>query len=328
MESPQTIMTEVMNFMKSRVVLTASELDLFTKLDEKPLAAIEMAEMYSFNLKGLTRLLDCLVAFGFVKKEDNRYSNAEKGAFFSSRHSETILPMVLHFNRLWDTWGSLTEIVKGKADKRCKVIKGSDKKSREAFIGAMHVIGRTLSSEIASSFDVSRFERMLDIGGASGTYTMAFLSKNPKMEAVLYDLKEVIPLAKKRLESEGFLHRVILVAGDFYKDELPEGCDLALLSAIIHQNSAEENLELYKKIFIVLRPGGTLLIRDHIMDESRTNPPSGALFAINMLVNTMGGDTYTFAEVRDTLKKTGFVDIKLLRTGEKMDCLVEAKKPV
>ncbi len=327
MENPQAVMAEIMNFMRSRVVLTASELDLFTKLDEKHLTAIEIADRCSFNLKGLTRVLDCLVTFGFLKKEDNRYYNTEKGTFFSSRHSATILPMVLHFNKLWDTWGSLTEIVNGKADRKFTVIKGSDRKSREAFIGAMHVIGRTLSSEIAGALDISSFERMLDIGGASGTYTMAFLARNPKMEAILFDLKEIIPLAKKRLKSEGFLPRVTLVAGDFYTDKLPEGCDLALLSAIIHQNSTEQNLELYKKIFVVLKPEGTLIIRDHIMDASRTNPPSGALFAINMLVNTHGGDTYTLVEVEDTLKEAGFVDVKLVRTGEAMDCLVEAKKP-
>ncbi|MEI6154011.1 MAG: methyltransferase [Deltaproteobacteria bacterium] len=326
MENPQAIMTEAMNFMKSRVVLTSAELDLFTKLDEKPLTAAEIAERDKFNLKGLTRVLDCLAALGFVKKEGNCYFNTEKGALFSSRHSETMLPMVLHFNRLWDNWGSLTDTVKGKTGRRNRVIKGLDKKGREAFIGAMHVIGRTLSKEIADSYNAGRFDCLLDIGGASGTYTMAFLSKNPKMKAVLYDLKEVIPLAKKRLESEGFLHRVTLAAGDFYKDELPEGCDLAVLSAIIHQNSPEENIALYKKIYRALRHGGVLLIRDHIMDESRTSPTPGALFAINMLVNTMGGDTYTFAEVRDTLKKAGFVDIKLLRNGEKMDCLVEAVK--
>lgn len=327
MESPQAVMAEIMNFMRSRVTLTASELDLFTKLDEKPLTASEIAERYRFNLKALTRVLDCLVTFGLIRKDDNRYSNTEKGAFFSSRHPQTVLPMVLHFNKLWDTWGSLTEIVKGKKGRKFTVIKGSNKKSREAFIGAMHVIGRTISSDIAGALDISRFERLLDIGGASGTYTMAFLSRNPKMEAILFDLKEVIPFAKKRLKSEGFLNRVKLVAGDFYSDKLPEGCDLALLSAIIHQNSNEENLRLYKKIFTALKPGGTLLIRDHVMDASRTNPPPGALFAINMLVNTRGGDTYTLTEVEDALKEAGFVDIRLIREGVAMDCLVEAKKP-
>ncbi len=326
MENAQTIMTEIMSFMKSRVILTASELDLFTKLDETPLTAKEIAERHDFNLKGLTRVLDCLATFGFIIKEDGRYCNSEKGAFFSSRHPETILPMSLHFNRLWNTWGSLTDSVRNKKGKRHNFIAKLNKKDREAFIGAMHVIGGTLSKDIADFYHAERFECLLDIGGASGTYTMAFLKKNPKMKAILFDLKEVIPIAKKRLAKDGFLGRVKLVAGDFYIDKLPDGCDLALLSAIIHQNSPAENIALYKKIYNALKPGGALLIRDHIMDESRTLPSTGALFAINMLVNTAGGDTYTFDEVEDTLKKAGFTDIRLLRTGEKMDCLVEAFK--
>ena len=117
-----------------------------------------------------------------------------------------------------------------------------------------------------------------------------------------------------------------LVAGDFYLDELPTGCDLALLSAIIHQNSPQENLDLYGKIHRALLPGGVLLIRDHIMDEARLNPPAGAMFAINMLVNTRGGDTYTFPEVKETLEAAGFGEVKWIRSGERMDSMVEARK--
>jgi hypothetical protein len=134
-------------------------------------------------------------------------------------------------------------------------------------------------------------------------------------------------MAGKRLAEEGIENRVDLVVGDFYKDELPKGCDLVLLSAIIHQNSPEENLDLYSKIHNALEPGGTVLIRDHIMDESRTQPPAGAMFAINMLVNTRGGDTYTFEEVKEGLEKAGFADVKQVRSGEGMDCLVEGRKP-
>ena len=110
-------------------------------------------------------------------------------------------------------------------------------------------------------------------------------------------------------------------------DDLPSGCDIALLSAIIHQNSPQQNVELYRKIYHALDSGGTLIIRDHIMDESRTDPPAGALFALNMLVNTQAGDTYTFREVKDTLKSAGFVEVNLVKSGKEMDCLVEAKKP-
>ncbi len=118
------------------------------------------------------------------------------------------------------------------------------------------------------------------------------------------------------MEAEGLTDRVDLAAGDYNEDAIPSGCDLALLSAIIHQNSLTENHNLFAKIFAVLDPGGVLLIRDFIMDFSRTKPITGALFALNMLINTAGGDTYTFAEVSETLQKTGFINVELLRGGD------------
>jgi ubiquinone/menaquinone biosynthesis C-methylase UbiE len=236
--------------------------------------------------------------------------------------------MLLHMNNMWDNWAQLTETVRqGKNPSLKSVIDAKDEGITRAFIGAMHVIGRSLSREIASSYDLSRFKRLLDLGGGSGTYSIAFLERNPNMTAVIFDLPDVISLAVERLKDEGFFERVTLVAGDFYKDELPAGCDLALLSAIIHQNSPQENLDLYKKIYRALAPGGMLLIRDHVMDESRTKPPAGALFAINMLVATAGGDTYTFKNIKDTLEQAGFQVVKQVRSGERMDCLVEARKP-
>ena len=190
----------------------------------------------------------------------------------------------------------------------------------------MHVVGKDLAEEIAKDYDLSPYKKLLDIGGASGTYTMAFLSQNPAMRAVIFDFAPVLALAKKRLSEAGFQDRVELVAGDFYQDELPGGCDLALLSAIIHQNSPEQNIALYKKIYRALVPGGVVLIRDHIMDDSRTRPPAGAMFALNMLVNTSAGDTYTFREVKETLEAAGFGDVEQVRTGERMDCLVQGRK--
>jgi ubiquinone/menaquinone biosynthesis C-methylase UbiE len=203
-----------------------------------------------------------------------------------------------------------------------------DEQGRKAFIGAMHVAGRGLSMQIAAAYDLSRFSRLLDIGGGSGTYTIAFLKKNPDLRAVLFDLPAVIAMAEERISAEGLRDRVELAPGDFYEDELPKGCDLALLSAIIHQNSSQENIQLYRKILRALEPGGTILIRDHIMDESRTTPPAGAMFALNMLVNTPSGDTYTFREIKETLEEAGFRDVKWARTGERMDGLVEARKPL
>ena len=320
------VLDDVRGFLKGRVILTAAELDLFTRLEEERATAEDLAKGLECDRRSLTRLLDCLVALQLLSKQDGIYQNTERGALLSSEHPETELPMVLHLSGLWESWGGLTETVKTGTNPKRKPVTERGKDSLKAFIGAMHVVGRTLSLEIADSYNLAPFERLLDIGGATGTYTIAFLEKNLEMTAVLFDLPDVIPWAEERLGAEGLLERVECVAGDFYKDELPPGCDLVLLSAIIHQNSPEQNLALYRKIHRAILPGGTVLIRDHVMDPARTHPPQGTLFALNMLVNTEGGDTYTFAEIKETLEEAGFGDVRLVRKGEHMDCLVEARK--
>ncbi len=328
MKSKPDIVSEVRSFMKSRVVLSASELDFFSKLDGNFMSAADVAESLGLDQKGTTRLLDCLVTFDLLEKENNRYHTTEKGSYLSSKHPESVLPMINHMNAIWDNWSCLTDIVKNGTHPNIRpVVDSNARKDRSAFIGAMHVAARRISKKIAESYDLSPFQKLLDIGGGSGAYTIAFLEKNPKLNAVIFDLEAVIPLTKENIAENGLQGRVGFVPGNFYEDDLPEGCDLALLSAIIHQNSPDQNLALYRKIFHVLVPGGRLIIRDHIMDESRTHPPAGALFALNMLVNTPAGDTYTFKEVADTLQTAGFTDIKLVLSGKEMDCLVEAVKP-
>jgi hypothetical protein len=322
----EMVMAEVTAFMRSRIVLTAAELDLFTYLDGKPGTASGLAHERGLDVRATTRILDCLCVMELLAKTDDIYRVTAKGVFLSSHHPETVLPMVLHMTHVWHAWSGLTEIVrKGSGSQPEPGLKFSEK-DWKAFVEAMHVAARVLSKEIAESYNASRYNRLLDVGGASGTYTMAFLRKNPSLKAIILDLEDVIPLAEERVRDEGFSDRVEFIAGDFYKDELPTGCDIALLSAIIHQNSPEENLNLYGKVFRALEKGGTILIRDHIMNEDRTKPPAGALFAINMLVNTRGGDTYIFREVKDGLESSGFRNVRLLRIGDKMDCLVEAKK--
>jgi predicted transcriptional regulator/predicted O-methyltransferase YrrM len=327
METANAVMAEARGFMKSRVILTATELSFFTRLYENPCDAEQLARENGLDALATTRVLDCLVAIGLLEKQNGVYMTTEKGAFFSSSHPKTVQPMVLYMNHLWGTWSDLTEIMKTRGHSEQKPGIQLDDANWSTFIGAMHVVGRELSQKIADDYDLSRFRRLLDIGGASGTYTIAFLQRNPAMTAVLFELEHVIPMAKKRLEENKIEHRVELVVGDFYSDELPTGCDLALLSAIIHQNNSEQNLNLYTKIYNALESGGTVLIRDHIMDESRTKPPAGALFAINMLVNRRCGDTYTFAEIKEGLEKAGFTGVRQVRYGEGMESLVEARKP-
>ncbi len=325
----EKVLGEARCYWNSRVILSAAELDIFTRLHENPIACDELARSCGCDARALRRLLDCLITSGLLEKRESRYVPTETGMYLSARHPESILPMVLHLNTVWRNWDKLTETVRNGYNPVLEpVLDSPHPHETEAFVGAMHVVGRDIAGEIAGYCDLSGFQRLLDIGGASGTYTIAFLQENPQLEAVLFDLPGVIPMAEQRLRHAGLFDRVRLAAGDFYRDELPGGCDVALLSAIIHQNSQSENIALLRKVYRALSPGGALIIRDHVMDETRTKPASGALFALNMLVNTSGGDTYTFSEIENMLKTSGFTAISRLRKGEGMDSLVDARKPL
>ncbi len=318
---------ELTGFMRSRIILTAADLDLFTELDRKSRSAEELAADLSLDVRATTRVLDCLVVTALLAKAGKRYRLTPGGAPFSNLHSESILPMVQHMSNVWDNWSNLTSTLRAGKNPNLKPVIGTkDEKVMRAFIGAMDVVGRDLSHEIAEQIDLSTFSMLLDIGGGPGTYTLAFLEKNPQMQAVIFDFPDVLALARERIGGNPLAGRICFAQGDFYKDELPSSCDCALLSAIIHQNNPQQNTDLFRKIHTVLSPGGCIIIRDHIMDESRTNPPSGAFFAITMLVATLAGDTYTFPEVKDMLEQAGFSYVQLLETGERMNCLVQARK--
>jgi SAM-dependent methyltransferase len=326
MHSSDEVIQEVWNYMLGRCVLTAASLDIFTQLEVKHSSAQELAGLLGCDLRALTRILDCLTAFEYLEKIHGVYSLTDKGAVLSTYHELSVRPMILHLDHIWDSWSHLTETVRyGKNPSLISVTEQSEQ-TCQAFIEAMHVVAQKLAWDIASFYNTLPFSRLLDIGGASGTYSVAFLHKNQNLRATLFDLPQVIPMAQKRFAREGLHDRAKCLAGDFTKDAFPTDCDLALVSAIIHQNNLWENKALFDKIHQALVPGGAVLIRDHIMEPERTSPQAGTLFALNMLVNTPGGDTYTFDEVKDLLEQAGFGNVRLIRKGEQMDCLVEGWK--
>jgi ubiquinone/menaquinone biosynthesis C-methylase UbiE len=196
----------------------------------------------------------------------------------------------------------------------------------KSFIGAMHNAALKTAPEVVAAVNSDSAHHLIDVGGGSGSYTIAFLNARPNMKATLFDLPEVIEMARERLQSAGLISRVTLKAGDFYKDELPGGNDLVLLSAIIHQNGPAQNEALFRKIYRCLDACGRIIVRDHVMSEDRTQPPEGAMFAVNMLVGTPDGGTYTFDEIKEGLSVAGFTRIRLIRT-KGMFSLVEGFKP-
>jgi predicted O-methyltransferase YrrM len=273
-------------------------------------------------------VLDALTAMGLLIKKDNLYrTEPALLPFLRSDSPQTILPMVRHAAAIWKNWSNLTRMVTETGDVVRTGGSFENATDQEAFIGAMHVVARARAPKIVQAINPGSARRLIDVGGASGTYAIAFLEAAPDMSATLFDLPHVVNMARERITEAGLMNRVTIVAGNFYTDSLPPGHDLALLSAIIHQNSAEQNLDLYKKTYDALLPGGRIVIRDHVMKPDRTGPKSGALFAVNMLVGTPGGGTYTYEEIKAGLTSAGFENIRLIQEEDPMMGLVEGYRP-
>lgn len=310
---------------QTRLLLTGAELDIFTLLSNKSLDIGGVAgQLGGADERALTILLDALTALGLLQKTQGRYAcPPELSRYLSAQREETVLPMLRHQAAQWRKWSRLTDMVRRAAGPETGERAPEDLR---AFIGAMHVVSQPQAEALARVVDPGGARRLLDIGAGPGTYTTAFLRRSPDLHATVFDQPDVVEMARARLSQSDVADRVTYVGGDFYEDELPAGHDLALLSAIIHQNSRAQNVALYEKAHRALTPGGRLIIRDFVLEPDRTRPPGGAVFAVNMLVSTEGGNCYTFEEIRTDLEHAGFQDIHELQKSEEMAGVVEAKK--
>lgn len=316
------------SYQGSAVLAAAAELDLFGSLSAGPLPAADLAHRLQCDQRAVIILLDALVALRLLEKSGGNYAlPSGLDALLTAAGAQSVLAMAQHQAHCLRNWAQLAQVVKTGRPAPCMSgVRGRDG-AQEAFIGAMHNVSAPNADQVIQAVQPLQFRHLLDIGGASGTWTIAFLRACPSAQATLFDLPHVIAMAQRRLGAAGLEKRVQLVPGDFTRDALPPGADLAWVSAIVHQNSRAQNRALFAKVLAALVPGGRIAIRDILMGEDRTRPVAGALFAINMLVATEGGGTFTFDELREDLEAAGFSEAAVLRQDEAMNAVVVARKP-
>ena len=311
--NPLKIRELASSFQMSRILLTAIELNIFTILDKHLLTSSEIAAAIEANERSTDRLLNALVALGFLRKTHGKFYNNENASQFLVKGKEGFMGGLFHTNELWKRWSTLTNAVK----KGRSVYDGKDAAEdwTESFIAAMHYRAVKEAKILGMMIEFGGVKKMLDVGGGSGAFSMQFIEKNPEMKAVVFDQPSVIPLTKKYADDFQYEKNMEYITGDYLKDNFGNGYDLILLSAIVHINSYEENVMLIKKCAEALNPGGQIIIRDWVMSEDRTTPEGGAFFALNMLVGTKNGDTFTEAEMKEWFANAGINKIILKGTS-------------
>ncbi len=318
----------IRGFQPACVVAAAADLNVFSHLTSEPTEVTCLAQTLDADARGLRILLDALVALTLVVKENAGYRVSEPVKQLMSRDTDTsILAGAQHLANCLRSWSQLAHTIKtGHPCDRVDSVRGGQGDA-ESFIQAMQIFTRDQIPETLKRLHGLQFTHLLDIGGASGNWTAGFLETRPGATATLFDLPQVIPLTQAHLARCHMTDRVQLVPGDYNTDALPTGADFVWLSAITHQNSRAQNRHLFTRIYAAIEPGGTLIVRDIVMAQDRTHPIPDALFAINMLACTPGGNTITWREYQEDLGHAGFSHVALMVAGQGMNSLIQATRP-
>ncbi|MGA2628592.1 MAG: methyltransferase [Terriglobia bacterium] len=307
---PDEVSEKLRAFQESRVLLTAVELDVFAAAGEGS-AAADVASKLRTDPRATEMLLNALVAMGMLAKHDGRFSNTPTTArFFTAGSPDDARLSTLHTVHLWDRWSSLTACVRAGTSVRYEEARDHGTEWTTAFIAAMHRNAADRAALVVEAVGVENVRRMLDVGGGSGAYSIAFARARADLQADLLDLETVVPIAQGQIDKAGFGDRIHARCADLRTDRLGEGYDLVFISAICHMLSEAENRDLLKRCGQALAPGGRVAIQDFILEADKTSPKTAALFSLNMLVGTRAGASYSDPEYTAWMREAGFSDVK------------------
>ena len=311
------------SYWASCALQAAVQLDLFTALADGPRTEAQLAASSGCDLRALRMLVTALTALEFLERRGEAVE-AQPGVlkYLAAGSPEYVGFAIRLQARIMPAWAGLAESVRSGRGPGKSSMHAEDEAGREAFLMGMFSASRQQAETIAEALDLAGRSRLIDVGGGPGAYAVYFCLRNPGLTATIFDLPATEPFARRVAESYGLADRIDFKGGDFFRDELPKGQDVAWLSQVLHVEGPEQAALLVRNAAACLRPGGLLGIQEFTLDNDRTGPVHPALFSLNMLVDTDGGQAYTLDELRAMLENAGAGDIRLLDLALPLGCRV------
>ena len=140
---------------------------------------------------------------------------------------------------------------------------------------------------------------------------MEILKRYPHLQAIIFDFPEVCRIAEATIHQAGLSPQVRFAAGDYERDALPPGADVVLWSGNLHASSPRRCARILRTLAASLPPGGTLLIHDYLLDDTRTGPLIPALLALHLTLVSEDGQIYSGTELRGLLEQAGFAEVSV-----------------
>ncbi|MEA2334653.1 MAG: hypothetical protein QOG40_1143 [Solirubrobacteraceae bacterium] len=322
---PSHIMQVGMGFWASKTLLSAVELELFTRLGSDTMTGSQIAEALELHERAVPDFPDALVALQLLDRDgdgsDARYRNTPSTSVFLDKASPAYIGGILEMGnaRLYRFWGDLTEALQTGMPQNEMKHTGkpmfaelySDPDRLEQFMNAMAGISKGPFQALAEQFDFSSYKTLCDVGGATGQLSIAVANRHPHMRCTSYDLDVVEPIAKRTIEGAGVSDRVTAQAGDFFAEPLPEA-DVITMGLILHDWNLERKMHLIKAAYDALPEGGAFIIVENLIDDARRENAFGLLMSLNMLIEF--GDAFDFAgaDFAGWCKGVGFKKIDVM----------------
>lgn len=321
-------------FRRSKTMFAAVALGVFDALADGPQPLDRLSQQLGASSDGLERLLDACVHLGLLIRGAEGYSNTPVADCYLRSDSPRRLTGYINYSNdlMWKLWGNLEHAVREGTHRWPQTFGWDgpifshffrDERAKREFLMGMHGFGVISSPHVVQAFDLSRFQRLVDLGGATGHLAIAACQRYPAMRGVVFDLEAAMPLAREIVDQSEVADRIDLVAGDFFRDALPPG-DLYALGRIVHDWSPEKIALLLSRIHKALPSGGAVLIAEKLLWEDKTGPSWALMQSLNMLTCTEGKER-TLAEYEALLAQAGFSDVRGCRTTSPLDVVLATK---
>jgi len=291
---------------------------LFDQLDRGAKTVEETAEATGASVRGLRAIMNALVGLELLNKStDGRYSlTPESAAFLVSSRSAYFGGWIRHAStQLIPEWLHLAETVRTGESKT-----GGDQEAAgtaffQEFVQDLFPLNYGASQALATDLRLDaagRPVRVLDIGAGSGVWGIGLAHRSAQVQVTALDWSGVLDITRKVAAQNGVADRFTFIAGDLKTAAFGTGYHVATLGHILHGLGEPDSRALLKRTFRALAPGGTIAIAEFLVNDERTGPPAGLVFAVNMVVATQDGDTWSFNEIAGWLREAGFVNPRTL----------------
>lgn len=334
---PAPVLELIDAFRRSKTMFAAVSLGVFEALHEGPAEACHLAVRLEVADGPLERLLDACAGMGLLRKCGAAYANQPVAeAYLCDESPLSLTGYVLYSNEaLFPMWAYLEDAIREGTHRWTQTFgwHGSifdhffrTDARRRSFLRGMHGFGQLSSAPVVAAFDLSRFRRLADLGGATGHLAIAACERYPELHAVVFDLEPVTAMARDYMKASAARDRIETLAGDFFTDDLPRA-DLYALGRILHDWTEDRIRLLLKKIFAGLPAGGALLIAEKLLDGDKRGPVPAQMQSLNMLVCTEGRER-SLAEYTALLRDAGFCSVEGRSTGAPLDAVLAIKASI